>query len=245
MSSLTAQLIQFVEKQLNLFAEIVAKETQKGPLTKEQILALWGVGKESDEKDEKEEKGEDEKEEKRLILDDIEEDFDMEDDPTSYVKWVQKYPKELTQIFANQLRYHIINSDDVKFFTSRGLDLNAVSDWYSSDVGLSNPLHTSCEFRNLSNMKTLLEAGADPNFVIKFEDGSDESPLEALLIGHSEDDTVDYKKTLQGLQILLKYAKPEIRATLWEEHPEACCNYKKSAKVVKIIDTFSVRQTSP
>lgn len=137
-----------------------------------------------------------------LEIDGCEEDMERGD----YSCWVERYPNEDQQIFGHLIVYDALTPEAVRFFASRGVDLNGSSTHYRGDCGVSTPLISACEYRCLQSMAALLQAGADPNVKLEYEydKGAYITPLEAFLVGHSLYSRFDNPvKIIRGLDLLL------------------------------------------
>lgn len=170
--------------------------------------------------------------------DDFEAEFDVDFEDVKnkgYKKWVKKYPKEVNFFFRLFINYGMnenITDTDIKYFIKYGFKINK-SNYFKTDMtGTQIPvLHSVCEFRKYNLIKILLDNGADVNQTIKYNNKKI-SPLESILMGHSNNDKYDWKTTEKCVKILDKYGcKHEI--SKWILENEYCDEYVKHSEYLQ------------
>lgn len=124
-------------------------------------------------------------------------------DPSRFLDIIRKRhmnPEDATYVFAYYTNYNELTVETVEEFMALGVDINAISTGYRTDSHNDNALTAAAEYRKVSNIRVLLECGAE------VEQGGSEI-VDALIYGHSTYYTIidqnDLETISQGLDLLL------------------------------------------
>ena len=149
-----------------------------------------------------------------------------------YEEFVIAKPDQLVEIFGRYISEcaYPISKTDIKYFQSRGVNLNKSDPEYRSDSKRgTTPLGHACEFRKIDLMVALCECGVDVNQ----KDDLKFSPFEILLMGHSALSIEYWEDVEKGTKILQQYgAKFSAQKWILDESTDS---YKEHSPYLKEI----------
>ena len=155
--------------------------------------------------------------------------FEADLENRKYHDWVDKYPDHTLSIFGAVMYFggYDVDDEDVEYFKSKGVDLNAPSNIYPADSDGTTALGSACEYRNMKLIKALVKHGAK----INQEDQHGFTPLESMLTGHSVDDSHNFKACEEGIKLLVELGVD--RAVQKYIIDNFCQNYLKKSDYLK------------